>query len=162
MNSLEARAWPEACFMDQVCLLALWDLWLKESAIWFGDRTSASYDWSEAAQPGDRTGPNPTRKSSLGASRAVLRCNRIQLDAEEAGPTSPVFLLGDRKLGERQQGISGSRNTFDSSSADAMPSGRVPRLYSAMRFFHLRKSVMLCGSMRTSTRRRLARSRFIS
>jgi hypothetical protein len=29
--------------------------------------------------------------SSLSASRAVLRCNRIQLDAIEAGPTSPVF-----------------------------------------------------------------------
>jgi hypothetical protein len=30
-------------------------------------------------------------KGNLGASRAALRCNRIQLDAEEAGPTSPVF-----------------------------------------------------------------------
>jgi hypothetical protein len=32
------------------------------------------------------------QKSTLSASRAALRCNRIQLDAEEAGPTSPVFL----------------------------------------------------------------------
>ena len=31
------------------------------------------------------------QKSTLRASRAALRCNRIQLDAEEAGPTSPVF-----------------------------------------------------------------------
>jgi hypothetical protein len=33
------------------------------------------------------------QKSTLSASRAALRCNRIQLDAEEAGPTSPVFFL---------------------------------------------------------------------
>ena len=31
--------------------------------------------------------------STLSASRAALRCNRIQLDAEEAGPTSPVFFV---------------------------------------------------------------------
>ena len=43
-----------------------------------------------------------------------------------------------------------------------MPSGNLPPLYSAMRFFHFRNSVIVCGSMRTSTRRRLASSRFIS
>lgn len=55
-----------------------------------------------------------------------------------------------------------SRNRFSSISGVTNPSGIAPRLYSAMRFFHFRKSVMLCGSMRTSTRRRLASSRFIS
>ena len=63
---------------------------------------------------------------------------------------------------ENQHGISGSRKTFISSSAVVRPSGKAPRLYSAIRFFHLRKSVMLCGSILTSTRRRLASSRFIS
>ncbi len=33
------------------------------------------------------------QNSTLSASRAALRCNRIQLDAEEAGPTSPVFFF---------------------------------------------------------------------
>ena len=61
-----------------------------------------------------------------------------------------------------QQGTSGSRNTFISSSAGAIPSGKLPRLYSAIRFFHFKKSVMLCGSILTSTRRKLASSRFIS
>jgi hypothetical protein len=61
-----------------------------------------------------------------------------------------------------QHGTSGSRNTLLSCSAVVRPSGSSPRLYSAIRFFHLRKSVMLCGSMRTSTRYRLASSRFIS
>ena len=55
-----------------------------------------------------------------------------------------------------------SRKTFTSSSAVVNPSGKVPRLYSAIRFFHFRKSVILCGSIRTSTRRKLASSRFIS
>ena len=50
------------------------------------------------AQPGDRPGPNPARKAPTG-SRAVLRCNRIQLDAEEAGPTSPVFFLPQTPVG---------------------------------------------------------------
>jgi hypothetical protein len=84
------------------------------------------------------------------ASRAV-RCNRIRLDAREAGPTSPVFFfalflyrerLGSGRLQDRNQ-ISGSRNTFVSSSEAVNPSGKVPRLYSAMRFFHFKKSVML-------------------
>jgi hypothetical protein len=104
---------------------------------------------------------------SLSASRAVLRCNRIQLDAWKDRANQPGFSLwasgfGYQACGPVQQIPSGSRNTFASSSADARPSGKVPRLYSAMRFFHLRKSVMLCGSTRTSTRRRLASSRFIS
>ena len=119
-------------------------------------------------KPGNRTGPNPTRWQPQHQSRRV-RCNRIQLDAMTTGPTSPVFFFRLRLSGFRlrasgsiQQIPSGSRNTFASSSAGARPSGNVPRLYSAMRFFHLRKSVMLCGSTRTSTRRRLASSRFIS
>ena len=50
------------------------------------------YDWHERKQhPGNRAGRN--RPRSLSASRAALRCNRIQLDAREAGPTSPVFFL---------------------------------------------------------------------
>jgi hypothetical protein len=99
---------------------------------------------------------------SLSASRAVLRCNRIQLDAMRNRANQPGFsfpAFGSRKV---QRLTSGSRNTFSSSSVEANPSGSVPRLYSAIRFFHLRKSVMLCGSTRTSTRRRLASRRFIS
>jgi hypothetical protein len=116
---------------------------------------------------------------SLSASRAVLRCNRIQLDAKRNRANQPGFSfpalgsrllalgfrlpgLGSRLSDEVQLIMSGSRNTFSSSSAEANPSGSVPRLYSAIRFFHLRKSVMLCGSTRTSTRRRLASRRFIS
>jgi hypothetical protein len=57
---------------------------------------------------------------------------------------------------------SGSRKQFGSSAAGTIPSGKDPRLYSAMRFFHFRKSVIDCGSMRTSTRRKLASKRFIS
>jgi len=37
------------------------------------DLQSAIYDWSAGAQPGDRTGPNPTRKAPA-ASRAALWC----------------------------------------------------------------------------------------
>jgi hypothetical protein len=61
-----------------------------------------------------------------------------------------------------QSRATGSRKTLPSSSVATTPSGSAPRLYSAMRFFHFRKSVMLCGSIRTSTRRRLASSKFIS
>ena len=64
--------------------------------------------------------------------------------------------------GIHQSPFRGCRNGFSSRSAEINPSGSAPRLYSAIRFFHFRKSVILCGSMRTSTRRRLARSRFIS
>ena len=35
--------------------------------------------------------------------------------------------------------------SFASSPADRIPSGRLPRLYSAIRFFHLRKLVMDCA-----------------
>ena len=54
------------------------------------------------------------------------------------------------------------RNPLASSSRATSPSGNWPRLYSTMRFFHFRKSVMLSGSMRISTRRKLASSKFIS
>ena len=74
--------------------------------------------------------------------------------------------LWSERLGSSQpkdcNQISGSRNTFASSSDAVSPSGKEPRLYSAIRFFHFKKSVMLCGSIRSSTRRRLASSRFIS
>jgi hypothetical protein len=37
-------------------------------------------------------------KSTLSAGRVALGCNRIQLDAEEAGPTSPVFFCHHRTI----------------------------------------------------------------
>jgi hypothetical protein len=67
-----------------------------------------------------------------------------------------------KRQNHRTSGASISRKTFASSFAATIPSGRLPRLYSAIRFFHFRKSVMLWGSIRTSTRRRLASRRFIS
>ena len=42
--------------------------------------------------PGDRTGPNPAR-GRLSASRAALRCNRIQLDARRNRANQPGFLF---------------------------------------------------------------------
>jgi hypothetical protein len=67
-----------------------------------------------------------------------------------------------KQQNQRTPGVSNSRKGFASSSAATIPSGRLPRLYSAIRFFHFRKSVMLWGSIRTSTRRKLASSKFIS
>src|ERR1700689_4069486 len=59
------------------------------------------YDWHERKQhPGNRHGRN--RPRSLSASRAALRCNRIQLDAREAGPTSPVFFWVSRCESSRE------------------------------------------------------------
>lgn len=55
-----------------------------------------------------------------------------------------------------------ARKELFSCCAEVMPSGKLPRLYSAILFFHFRKSVMDCGSIRTSTRLRLASRRFIS
>jgi hypothetical protein len=102
-----------------------------------------------------------------------------QSDAFEAGRSLPGFfferiesLIRNLKVNvaaglqygpvQNQSPAVSNRNSFTSSFSETNPSGRLPRLYSAMRFFHLRKSVMLSGSIRISTRLKLASSRFIS
>jgi|HubBroStandDraft_1064217.scaffolds.fasta_scaffold46017_3 hypothetical protein len=52
--------------------------------------------------PGDRTGPNPAR-SRLSASRAALRCNRIQLDARRNRANQPGFLFGSAAVSAATQ-----------------------------------------------------------
>jgi hypothetical protein len=98
-----------------------------------------------------------------------------QLDARRSRANQPGFLFWRTQRraricadshglgsGIQLEAASASRKKFGSSSAGTMPSGRTPRLYSARRFFHFRNSVRFCGSIRISTRRRLASSRFIS
>jgi hypothetical protein len=97
-----------------------------------------------------------------------------QLDAMRSRANQPGFLFVPTRQAPRictDQRICGciqleaasvSRKKFGSSSAGTMPSGKTPWLYSAMRFFHFKNSVRFWGSIRISTRRRLASSRFIS
>jgi len=100
--------------------------------------------------PGDRTGPNPAR-GRLSASRAALRCNRIQLDARRNRANQPGFLFcsqedscGDSRLGcpslgearrprrysnlgelpRRLLAVSGSARYGDSSARCRAPKGR--------------------------------------
>jgi len=68
-------------------------------------------DWPEAALSGDRTGPNPAR-GSLSASRAALRCNRIQLDAIGNRANQPGFLFWDSGLGAWASGSANSLNAM--------------------------------------------------
>src|SRR5216684_1906112 len=136
----EAGSWHAICTQEAVCFLALG----SSVRICVSDPTIC--DWVEEARS-RATGLVLTQPDGR------LYTSRFEKPGQPAR-FSFCFLL--------QRVKSGSRKTFASSWADARPSGSVPRLYSAMRFFHLRKSVMLCGSTRTSTRRRLASSRFIS
>jgi hypothetical protein len=114
-----------------------------------------------------RSGRVPRLRTSPKPASARLRCKRISAGAFETGPNPPGFFFAPSRDGScpvphAQSPAVPNKNPLASSPSATSPSGSRPRLYSSMRFFHLRKSVMLSGSMRISTRRKLASRRFIS
>jgi hypothetical protein len=131
---------PESCLLPVMCGFSVWKT-----------RHHTRERWRFMQQPETDFGTAPL------CGRAALQ-RRVKTENINEG-FSP--LLPFRTLLPHCT-ESGSKNTFASSSADVRPLGRLPRLYSAIRFFHFRKSVMLCGSTRTSTRRKLASNKFIS
>ena len=162
------RRWPSSCSFAYGCILAPFEHFCWRE---MHKRTrTAPAPVSEPAAPRcdvtasqptlSETGPNRPVSFFLAASSPPCR--------DGACPVSDCAAYKTRQAasplgaGHRQSPAVPTRNPLPSSSSATNPSGSRPRLYSAMRFFHLRKSVMLSGSIRISTLRKLASKRFIS
>ena len=162
------RRWPSSCSFAYGCILAPFEhfCWREMQK---RTRTAPAPVSEPAAPRCDVTASQPTLSKPGPTARFHFLCRtgiRITTGfvsghrfSDAANSRKSDAPLG---AGHRQSPAVPSRNPLPSSSSATNPSGNRGRLYSAMRFFHLRKSVMLSGSIRISTLRKLASKRFIS